>query len=158
MFALWSSPNHIPIKSKGLFQKMSQSRPIYLSISIFWYHWVSINMISLLFFRRVGYGYLMASSFPISFRSIYHTRTFRPRQHCLSINNNALEWYQPKYILTRVYKDSLTLAYPSNIINILSALYFLCPRIGSLIPLLVTGNYFIRVYRAHSFDIKTVKY
>ena len=29
MFALWSSPNHIPIKPKGPIKKTSQLRPIY---------------------------------------------------------------------------------------------------------------------------------
>ena len=36
--------------------------------------------------KGIGYGYLMVFSFSILFGSIYHARTFKPRQNCPNIN------------------------------------------------------------------------
>ena len=39
MFAFWSSPNQIPIKSRGPFKKTSHVRPIYLASIRVWSDW-----------------------------------------------------------------------------------------------------------------------
>ena len=66
------------------------------------------------YLRIILYGYLRVILFLISFGSIYNTRTFLPRQNRLSINMEKMVLTQR---ITWVYKVSVVLTYPPNIIG-----------------------------------------
>ena len=85
------------------------------------------------FLIPVVYGHLTKYLFSIPFGSIYYARTFLHSEIAHSINMVLEIRVVLSELITRVYKDSLTLTYPPNITMWL-VLQFWHSRVGSLMP------------------------